>query len=412
MTSSEAAKADSVAARRLLCAAAVRERARRMLDLGVAGALDHWDVHLDRLPATAAFVADVVRAQYPDLKVPFHARWRHFVTGGADLWAEVTATNYWESAEARARAAFDLAVTSVLLDAGAGPDWRFVDPVTGLTSTRSEGLAVASFRMFERGAFSEDPNDPFRADAARLSALTADDLATGFQVGPGNHLVGLEGRAALLRRLGDQCAARPDLFALDDGPRPGGLFDLIARRSHPGAVAAPMILEVVLEGLGPIWEGRPRLAGIAMGDCWPHPAMAGDGFVPLHKLSQWLSYSLVEPLQSAGLEVIDLDGLTGLAEYRNGGLFIDRGVLTLRDPANAEKAWPVDSPLVVGWRSMTVALLDLIAPMVREQLGVDARQMPLASVLEGGTWAAGRRAASIRPGGGPPLAIVSDGTVF
>jgi len=49
---------------------------------------------------------------------------------------------------------------------------------------------------------------------------------------------------------------------------------------------------------------------------------ATDGLVPIHKLSQWLSYSLVEPLMAAGIEVTDLDGLTGLAEYRNGGLLV------------------------------------------------------------------------------------------
>jgi hypothetical protein len=50
---------------------------------------------------------------------------------------------------------------------------------------------------------------------------------------------------------------------------------------------------------------------------------------------------------------------------------------------------------------------------VRAELGVSAEAMPLASVLEGGTWAAGRRAAAERrPGGGPPLTILSDGTVF
>ena len=61
--------------------------------------------------------------------------------------------------------------------------------------------------------------------------------------------------------------------------------------------------------------------------------MRPTGLVPLHKLSQWLAYSLIEPLQWAGIEVTDIDGLTGLAEYRNGGLFIDTGVLTLRDPS-------------------------------------------------------------------------------
>ena len=381
-----------------------------MLALGEAGKLDHWTVHMDRLPAAAAFVADVVREQYPTLEVPFHARWRHFVSGGVDLWAERAATHGWPDREARARAAFDLAITSVLLDAGAGPTWTYEDAETGLTSARSEGLAVASFRMFESGAFSADPEDPLRADASVLSAITAEDLAAGFQVTAANPLVGLEGRAALLRRLGDQCAARPDLFDLKDSPRPGGLFDLLARRCAPGAVAAPMILDAVLEGLGPIWQGRPVLGGVAMGDTWPHPSA---GYIPLHKLSQWLSYSLVEPLLDAGIEVIDLDGLTGLAEYRNGGLFMDLGVLELRDPADAGKSWPVEHPLVVEWRSMTVALLDRIAPLVREALEVETRDMPLASVLEGGTWAAGRRAAAKRrEGGGPPLKIVSDGTVF
>jgi hypothetical protein len=38
--------------------------------------------------------------------------------------------------------------------------------------------------------------------------------------------------------------------------------------------------------------------------------------------------------------------------------------------------------------------------------------MPLAAILEGGTWAAGRRIAETLRGGAPPLTIDSDGTVF
>jgi hypothetical protein len=57
--------------------------------------------------------------------------------------------------------------------------------------------------------------------------------------------------------------------------------------------------------------------------------------------------------------------------------------------------------------------LDKIAPMVRERLGVSASDFPLARVLEGGTWAAGRRIArELRADGGPPIAVISDGTVF
>jgi hypothetical protein len=156
---------------------------------------------------------------------------------------------------------------------------------------------------------------------------------------------------------------------------------------------------------------------VPLGDCWRHPAVraadATAGLMPLHKLSQWLTCSLLEPLQAAGIAVSDVDGLTGLAEYRNGGLFIDTAVLALRDPAEARRPHEVGSTLVVEWRALTVALLDRVAEIVRERLHTDAEAMPLARVLQGGTWAAGRRIArKLRPGGAPPLTVVSDGTVF
>ena len=60
-----------------------------------------------------------------------------------------------------------------------------------------------------------------------------------------------------------------------------------------------------------------------------------------------------------------------------------------------------------------MALLDEIAPLVRSELGVSAEAFPLARVLEGGTWAAGRLAAAEkRADGAPPLKVISDGTVF
>jgi hypothetical protein len=142
-------------------------------------------------------------------------------------------------------------------------------------------------------------------------------------------------------------------------------------------------------------------------------ADATSGLVPLHKLSQWLAYSLIEPLQQAGFTVTDIDGLTGLAEYRNGGLFIDAGVLNLRDPAQADRQHPVDSELVVEWRSLTVALLDKLAAVIRKKFSMDAQSLPLAKILEGGTWATGRiLAREKRADGSPPIKVISDGTVF
>jgi len=64
----------------------------------------------------------------------------------------------------------------------------------------------------------------------------------------------------------------------------------------------------------------------------------------------------------------------------------------------------------VEWRALTVALLDELAPRVRQLL--HAEHMPLASILEGGTWAAGRELAQRLRGGLPPLRVASDGTIF
>lgn len=402
------------AARALLTASAVRERSAKMLDLGLDGRLTAFSVAMDRLPAAADVVVDVIRANYPDLVIPFHARWRHFVAGGRDLGAELISA-VADPAE-RGRTAFDLAIVSVLLDAGAGMGWRYRDGPTGAELSKSEGLAVASLRMFAAGAFAADGQSP-RADAARLATITADDIAAGFQVGPDNPLVGLEGRAALLARLGQAAAGAPDVFGTADTPRPGGLFDHLAATAEDRRLPATAILAAVLAHLGPIWPSRVTLGGIALGDCWHHPLIragdASDGLIPFHKLSQWLSYSLIEPLESAGLTVTHVDGLTGLPEYRNGGLFVDMGVIALHDPAMATADNRVDGALVVEWRGLTVALLDAIAPLVRERLNLSVADFPLARVLEGGTWAAGRRLArERRADGGPPIRVVSDGTVF
>lgn len=398
------------ALRGLLNAAAVRERAHEMLDIALQGRVEGWAVDLSRLATAAELTAAVTREHYPDLAIPFHARWRHFVAGEPKLPPTT------DPAE-RGRSAFDLVILSVLLDAGAGPGWRYRDPRTGETFSRSEGLAVASQRMFEAGAFSADPSRTLRADGATLARLDSETLVQGFQVDDANPIVGLDGRTDLLRRLGAQVLARPNLFASAEDSRPGGLFDVLAARAEGGRLPASAILELLLEALGPIWADRLVIDAVHLGDCWRHPALrrndASDGLVPLHKLSQWLAYSLIEPLQQAGIEVVDIDGLTGLAEYRNGGLFVDTGVLSLTDLAAAERPHHVSDPLIVAWRSMTVALLDRLAPQVRTLLGVREDRFPLARILQGGTWMAGRRiAAERRPDGGPPFTIISDGTVF
>ncbi|MFY0583387.1 URC4/urg3 family protein [Cystobacter fuscus] len=374
-----------------------------LLELGLAGQLEHFRVDTARLPAVADYVLEVTREAYPSLDIPVHSRWGHFDVGGIRRNAELEARLAPLPPAERARAKLDLVVTSVLLDAGSGPRWKYQEPGGG-TYARSEGLAVASFRMFLAGAFSSDPSHPLRADAEGLRSLSLEALAEGFQVTEDNPLDGLEGRLELLHGLGRVL------------PRPGSLFDRLAAHGRR-EVTATQVLGQVLQSLGPIWPGRITLDGVNLGDVWPHSALGAldhsDSLVPFHKLSQWLTYSLLEPLEEGGLHVTGLEALTGLPEYRNGGLLVDGGVLVPRDERLLTDAYKPGAEPIVEWRALTVALLDEVGQRVRERLGMTAEQLPLAKVLQGGTWSAGRKlAAQKRPGGPPPIRIESDGTVF
>jgi hypothetical protein len=375
--------------------AAIRERAEQMLKYAEDGRSQWFSVDPNGLEQAVQATLDVTRKRFASpAAIPFHSRWRHFEAGGRDRWAALAPRLAHLPKEEVARRRMDLAVAAVLLDAGAGPDWSYREPVTNETYARSEGLGVAAFHMFADGVFSRDAKgDPLRVDAERLAVLTPMDIALGFQVKAHNPMTGLEGRAGLLRKLGG--------VGLD---RPGALFDIVAPGSGGGGeVKAASILAAVLDKLSPIWP-------TPMGDVWEHPVI---GLVPFHKLSQWLSYSLVEPIEGAGLKVVELDALTGLPEYRNGGLLVDAGALRPKQSALLTRTFAAGDEAIVEWRALTVALLDRIGEHVRLHLGLDAKHLPLVKVLEAGTWFAGRvLAAERRPGGGPPITVASDGTVF
>jgi hypothetical protein len=314
----------------------------------------------------------------------------------------------------------DLVIASVLLDAGSGPKWRYHD-TDGHFYSRSEGLAVASFNMFMAGNFSSDRVVKLRADGPALIHVTEEMIKKGFQVSVSNPLLGAKGRAELLHRVGKTIEAADEYFDSPDRKlktqlkRPGNLVNYFLRERPGKKLEAAFILKTLLRAFGPIWPGRIVMNDVNLGDTWVHEGL-GEGiesFVPFHKLSQWLTYSLLEPLEQCGFEITGLNELTGLAEYRNGGLLLDSGLITPKDLSAFDKPVHADSKLVIEWRALTIYLLDEIAKRVQAALGLSAEKFPLVKVLEGGTWWAGRKIAQEkRTDGRPPIELVSDGTVF
>ena len=149
-----------------------------------------------------------------------------------------------------ARAQIDLTVVSVLLDAGAGPAWGYVEAPSGPRYTRSEGLGVASFRAFMAGAFSATPGDPLRVDAAALAAL--DDASAGARCSRRTRPIRSSGSTAARRCCGGSAHAltsERDVFGAT--ARPGGAVRPRCRRTaRRRRSRAPTILRALLDALG------------------------------------------------------------------------------------------------------------------------------------------------------------------
>jgi hypothetical protein len=391
---------------------AIRARCEAILEAGLAGKLRHFAVELGALATVVERVSSVIREFHPDGQVPIHGRVNHLRVGKVDRVAAFHAKLADQPPEQRARTWIDFIVVSVLLDAGAGDAWRYREPGTDVEVGRSEGLALASLHAFEAGTFSSDPINRLCADADGLRSLDPGRLADAFQIADDNPLVGVDARMELIHDLGTAVANAPHLFP--DG-RPGGLIEKLKSSGSP--INAQQLLTTLLEALAPIWRGRVELGGANLGDVWRHPSAGGtgpsEGLVPIHRLPQWLAYSLIEPLELSGFPVAQPGALTGLAEYRNGGLFVDLGVLVPKHPDVCGKVHEPGDEVVVEWRALTVALLDRVAEGIQKKLGKSPTELPLARVLEGGTWAAGRAiAAELRPGGGPPIRVHSDGSLI
>ncbi|KAG2050808.1 DUF1688-domain-containing protein [Suillus hirtellus] len=419
---------------------AIRERCSNVHAMAQQGKLEYFDYSPDRESSVVNYCLEIMKRDFPAAdggvdfaSIPPHGRWRHLDAGKSRIaplmakWDEEPGSPVSE--KEKCKRLIDLFLVSVLLDAGAGNQWVYNES-DGESYSRSEGLAVATVHMFDQGLFSGSPvAQPHRVDAQGLSQIDESRIASAMQVSDINPMVGLSGRTSLLVNLKTALESNPRFFGSD--ARPGNIIDFLESESKLDGsslrVHISSLWGVLLEGLASIWPARYSIGGVHLGDVWPCSALAtdgqseGDNFVPFHKLTGWITYSLIEPMEKILKWRFDgIEDMTGLPEYRNGGLLVDFGVLTLKPGlkalanAGGVPCLPPSHGAVVEWRAMTVIELDRIADGIRRQVGVNSYDLTLAQVLESATWKGGREIAKrLRPlTGGPPIEIESDGTVF
>ena len=282
-----------------------------------------------------------------------------------------------------------------------------------------------------------------------LVALTTDEFKKHFQVTEKNPIVADASRVELLNRVGSSLLALPKFFGPDG--RPGALVGeysarpplmvlsltkaldyLLENRSGPKQLDFDFLWPLLQELLLPSWpKDRTHVRGVPVGDSWPLETLArANGpsdtlcIQPFHKLTQWLAYSLTVPfIRVLGFEWKNMDRATGLPEYRNGGLFIDLGVLKLKDETlkrgqesskQITPSFAASSDVIVEWRAMTVALLDELHTLIGERFQSQGVSLSMPQMLEAGTWKGGRElAAKLRPQTkSSPILIEGDGTLF
>ena len=381
----------------------VRDRCKQIFLLAKEGKT-HFKLNLDKLDEVAQFVCNVILDSYPTLDIPFHSQWRFFRSNKTNHFLEFYEKTELFTLREQIKAKLNLIIISVLLEGVAGSRWRYREDKKEYSL--AEGQFMACFRMFMSGTFSNNSNNPLQVDAEKLSKLSLSDLEMGFQSNENNFLVGLEERLNLLHKL-SVILLNENCFLNKKETGLGNILDYLLEISscYGGSLSCAQIFTEVQKLFHPLWLGKLKMAEVNLGDTWIYksPVTSAVSVIPFHTHAQWLTYTLLEPLAESGLCIQKINELTGLAEYRNSGLMLDSGLIELKDVTLKEKAHPIESELIVEWRAITVILLDKLAKHIRVVLGKSEIELPLAKVLEGGTWLAGKRLAQKFREGAPPL---------
>ncbi|PHZ16965.1 uncharacterized protein RHIMIDRAFT_287970 [Rhizopus microsporus ATCC 52813] len=432
---------------------AVRERCYKVQEAASRNRLQHFDIDQSKLDEMVQYVISVIKRDYDSPSdIPVYGRWRHFDVGGKprlnqliQQWATLGLDNMEQT-----RKLIDILVIACLMDVKPCQTWTYIEQSTGRVFKRKDGIAIAILDMFLKGTFSSDPSQPHRVDSEALSQLTLDTLHNGLQFNETNSFVGIEERYDLLVNLGHALKNRTDYFGKEAVRRPGNMIDYLF--DHPTTIKTkkgPLIsietIWPVVQEMGELWASEENIGGTkGYGDVWPCAALLNpnqsnptgtDHYVPFHKLSQWIVYSVIEPMEKLlGATIEGTDLLTPLPDYCNGGLLIDTGFITLK-PKDYERGiqnylansllpyqpkievapmFDMSDPVVIEWRALTVAYLDLVAERVRQTFRLSKKLLSLSQLIQGGTWSAGRELAEIsRPNTHePPIVVKLDKRVI
>ncbi|WP_068083400.1 DUF1688 family protein [Polycladidibacter stylochi] len=373
----------------LLTPAAVRAQSQKLFELACQNTLSHSRLEKEKLAPLADKLIQLMQEKAQDGAIGPLTCWRDFECGALDRWGLIAGGRGFEAPEEMAYAAIDLAVVTSLFATEPNQHWQYDAPLSGETLQGREAMANAVLNMFTSGAFSAKAEDPLRVDAEILMALQDEEVTQSLQLTSRNALEGFKERTRRLRALGEALAMRGDLFEQGGDIRPGFLFHHLQEIAQEAPLTAAKLLDLLQEGISPVWKNAPTMDGVNLGDTAKHSMLGKEGdpaqLVPLHCQMQWMTNSIIEALMWIGFEVQNWNTLTACTNLRCVETFLQAGVLT--QSLNDCEATPLafDDESLVELRALSIILVEELAVIICQKLELTREQLPLpciASVLE------------------------------
>ena len=244
---------------------------RAMVRLAQEDRLLHFSVDFDRMPTAAKFVIGVIRRNYrprhsfPRALAAFLRR-RPRPQGSAVLKRRGRAAP-------PARAAFDLAIVSVLLDAGAGSAWCYRERRRRKSTTARKGSGWRASAWWP--AACSRPGRLSRCGPTRRCSPPSRRSGLPPASRPARPIRWWASRAAPRCSTARAPPWRPTRTSSPGSTIRAPVASTTCWPPVPRAAGCrPTPSSTLLVHLGPIWPGRTTLGGVRLGDTWHHPLIA------------------------------------------------------------------------------------------------------------------------------------------
>lgn len=396
-----------------------RVRSKELTQLVLKNQSKFFTLDSSKKEEALEFLEKVILSRFQKDKIAKHGRRQHLSSKNRNYFEKVENICQKAGCTFAVENKLELLLLSCFLDAGAGQNWKYNDSYFNCQLVGSEALAAASTDLYLKlisDNLISKKNISLTSDA--LKNMKFDEFSKSFQHDESNNaLLGAKGRYDSLTQLGSCLELHPSIFVTSHKPELKNIYHFFQSIVEHKSLNLEEVFKTIVFIFHDFFTSDTKINEINLCDSRIHSNLISLPLVgkkiPFFKLIQWMVYSIDDFFNSQGIPTINEEFLSGLAEYRNGGFFMDTNIINLKSKNLSHQSYSIDSELVTEWRALTITLLDEFLEELKIKRGYN--HLNMSKLLEGGTWIAGRKLArENRPDSpySPPIKIITDGKFF